>query len=278
MNRLNNATDKQELEKQLKMLHRDINLGRSLPGTLEEKISRMKSQVLDFSQRLKNQIDLKPSANKMVTSSKQEIEKNIGEIANHLEKNKRNLCENPLPLLSTTQLSEGLASLIIKPDVVTELFKKWLPSTKFILELRYRGSKHGYDATAFHRKCDNVQHTITVIENSNGKVLGGYSDQTWNETEGGYKSSYQSFLFSITDKEIYRLKTVPNQYAICAKANCGPTFGKGHDLHIGNKCNTGTSYRYAGNSYDSKGKTGEQMGGSTNFTVKEIEVFAVKFS
>jgi hypothetical protein len=277
MNRLNNATDKKDLETQLKILYQDINLGGSLRGTIDEKILQMKKQVLEFSQNFKSQIALKPSADKLVTGITHEIEKSIGEIANNFEKNKLKLCDNPIVLLNSTY-SHFLDSVIIKPDVVATLFKKWLPSPGFTLKLLYRGSKDGYTHTAFHQKCDNSQHTITVVENTYGKILGGYTDQTWNHT-GGYKTSSKSILFSITDRELYPLKSVPHSNAIHSNSAHGPTFGSNHDFYIGNACNsTSNSYMSPGNTYDGHGKTREQIGGSTNFIVKEMEVFAVTFS
>jgi hypothetical protein len=271
MNRLNNITDKKELEKQLKMLHTDISFGSSLPPTLEEKISEVKRKCLIFSQSLNNQIALRPSANKMVSNLRQEIE----EMANHFEKNKESLCENPIVLSNDAQF---LDSILIKPDVVTTLFKNWLPSQEFTLKLLYRGSKDGYSGAAFHQKCDNIQHTISMIATNYGKTIGGYSDQTWNAT-GGYKTSSNSFLFSITDKEVYPLVNVPNHNAIYARSDYGPTFGDNHEFYISNNCNIDhTSYTWLGNTYDPKGKSREQIGGFDTFNVMEIEVFAVQFS
>jgi hypothetical protein len=274
MNRLNKATDKKELENQLKMLHRDILLGNSLSGTIEEKIKQMKNMMIEFSKNLKSQISSRPSADKLVISIKQEMERSIAEIANNFEKNKRNPCENPI-LLFNGAYPHFSDSVIIKPDVVT-LFTAWLSSKTFNLKLLYRGSKDGYTAEAFHQKCDNTQHTITVVENNNSKILGGYSDQSWDGA--GWKPSSKSFLFSITDREIYPLNMAPHPNAVYANNCYGPTFGGNHDFYIVGNCNINNgSYVCLGNAYDAKGKSREQIGGSYTFIVKEIEVFAVNF-
>jgi hypothetical protein len=92
MNRLNKSNDKKDLEKHLKKLHDDIMLGSSLPETLEEKISKMKTKITGFSQGLKNQITSKPSAAKLINEVKEEVKKHVGELVNHFEKNKEDLC------------------------------------------------------------------------------------------------------------------------------------------------------------------------------------------
>ena len=65
------------------------------------------------------------------------------------------------------------------------------------------------------------------------------------------------------------------QYSIYCPSNYGPTFGGGHDLHICDKSNeVGSSYS---NPYSFlAGKTDSFLAGSSNFKVKEIEVYLIK--
>ena len=53
------------------------------------------------------------------------------------------------------------------------------------LRLVYRGSEDGFGAADFHRKCDNKGATISVIETTDGEIVGGYASVPW-KSEGGF--------------------------------------------------------------------------------------------
>ncbi len=50
------------------------------------------------------------------------------------------------------------------------------------MRLLYRGSRDGFEANDFHKKCDNQGKTICLIKASNGKVFGGYADMSWKSS------------------------------------------------------------------------------------------------
>jgi hypothetical protein len=71
------------------------------------------------------------------------------------------------------------------------------------------------------------------------------------------------------------------RYAIYTRANYGPTFGGGHDIHISNNANAGTSsysnfgYTYkvpSGYTYNTV-KVKSLLAGSYNFKPNEVETF-----
>jgi hypothetical protein len=66
------------------------------------------------------------------------------------------------------------------------------------LKLLYRGSLHGFTATDFHAKCDNIAKTLTVIKTESGDIFGGYTEATWNAPSDGtcYKEDKNAFIFS----------------------------------------------------------------------------------
>ena len=43
----------------------------------------------------------------------------------------------------------------------------------------YRGSRDGFRAEDFHKKCDGRSHTVTIIKNDAGKIFGGYTSVKW---------------------------------------------------------------------------------------------------
>jgi TLD len=65
-------------------------------------------------------------------------------------------------------------------DYIRSLFqKKGLKS----LNLLYRASENGYLAQEFHKKCDTITNTLTLVETEYGKVIGGYTPLAWSSTK-----------------------------------------------------------------------------------------------
>jgi hypothetical protein len=166
---------------------------------------------------------------------------------------------------------------------------------------------------AFHKKCDNHASTLTIAKSNFGKVFGGYSDQTWNNTNN-YKASQKAWLFSIDEKQKFPIMSHGAASAVYTYPNYGPTWGSGHDLYIylnqqqnnaggmfGN-FGSGQSYSNLGNAYqcDANPSTkklakktsvnafgGFGLGGASNqnqtilagayqFNVEEIEIYSVE--
>lgn len=169
-----------------------------------------------------------------------------------------------------------------------DLSQKWT--------LLYRGSQHGFKASDFHAKCDNIPKTLTIIKTNKRNVFGGYTEATWESpTTETWKCDKNAFLFNLTHK-----RTTPTMkpvkvnvasgreaYAICCKLDLGPCFGGGggkifYDLGIKNDSNRGLfNESRLGSSYilkDCRINTKRAaksflFGSATKFTVTEIEVF-----
>ncbi|GES85077.1 BTB/POZ domain-containing protein [Rhizophagus clarus] len=102
--------------------------------------------------------------------------------------------------------------------------------------LLYRASRDGNTAVAFHSKCDNKGATIVVAKIQNSEqIVGGYNPLSWDQNSG-YKSTYDSFIFSFTNRNNFQTAKVgivsSHVYAIYCHQDYGPTFGGGHDLYI----------------------------------------------
>jgi hypothetical protein len=172
---------------------------------------------------------------------------------------------------------EGFESKIVKyyPSILKEFMnRKW--------KLLYQGSRDGFGSSHFHGKCDNQSNTLTIIETTTGFIFGGFTPAAW-DSSGGYKSdnSQTSFLFSLknprnSSPQRFRLSNVSN--AIYCHSIYGPVFGNGCDIVVWNGCNANTnSNSNFGTGYvNDTGIAGNQVfTGERNFTVKEIEVFAI---
>jgi hypothetical protein len=150
------------------------------------------------------------------------------------------------------------------------------------LQLLYRGSRDGFQGSTFHARCDGHLNTVTLISSTNNCIFGGYTPVAW-----GSRSDYvpdpslASFIFTIKNPHnlparIFKLKVAT--HATYHRADYGPTFGVGHDIHVCNECNCYNSYSNChGHSYTYDTGIGatEILTGARYFTVKEIEVFEV---
>ncbi len=144
-------------------------------------------------------------------------------------------------------------------------------------ELLYKASRDGFDANAFHSRCDNKGPTMTIIQSNNNYLFGGYTSISW--TSGGdYKNDTTAFLFTLTNPH----NIPPTKYlinstgsAVYHKSDCGPTFGGGHDIHLANASNANnSSYTGFPNYYtDTTGKGNATFTGARNFTTSDIEVY-----
>ena len=151
------------------------------------------------------------------------------------------------------------------------------------MELKYRGTRDGDSSKVFHEKCDNQGPTITLIKNEKGNIFGGFSSISWT-SQGCWKQAPNSFLFTLTNiygtnPTKFQLKNNNDSHAIYDHSSYGPIFGQSHDLWVTNDFfNNGihSSFPYTYEDSIGKGKsifTGDTNNNTTNFKVKEIEVF-----
>jgi hypothetical protein len=159
---------------------------------------------------------------------------------------------------------------------------KW--NQKF--KLLYRGSLHGFRASDFHTKCDNIPKTVTVIKAAqSGNIFGGYTEATWDtQSIKPAKSDENAFIFSLVNKENKPVKVKvshekKDKAIVCLK-EFGPRFSR--DIVIGDYSDSanrnnfslfGESYILKDNFVKSKGNF---IAGSRNFSIDEIEVFELE--
>ncbi|TNV80134.1 hypothetical protein FGO68_gene6176 [Halteria grandinella] len=139
--------------------------------------------------------------------------------------------------------------------------------------LLYRGSQDTFAANAFHLKTNNFTNTLVFVKTTDGKIVGGFTTQTWNNTSG-YKQDDKAWLFNMQANNIFKVKQ-GGANAIYASSSYGPTFGSGYDLVIHDNCNTNTNYATAA-AYEYNGSGNIFLTqAQVQFQVQEIEVYQV---
>ena len=151
--------------------------------------------------------------------------------------------------------------------------------------LKYRASRDGFDSNDFHKKCDGIRNTLTVIKATSGNIFGGFTEKAW-ESSGSYVNDHQAFIFSLINKENnHFIINCPNngERAIGCYSNLGPVFGYGNssddirivtnsNINFESKADFGCIYKHPDYSFESD-KAKNILAGSLKFQTVEIEVF-----
>jgi hypothetical protein len=110
--------------------------------------------------------------------------------------------------------------------------------------LLYKASRDGWSAQKFHQLCDNKGPTYTRAIINDGRVLGAYTSVSWT-SDAGYVNDTTAFLYDGTRK--YTTENGAGgagAHATYMNASYLPTFGGGHDMHIGGDWMYMNSYSY----------------------------------
>jgi hypothetical protein len=195
-----------------------------------------------------------------------------------------------IEVLKSLFTSTGFASLIVAnfPALFAEFRGK-----RFTL--LWRGSRDGFGAEDFHRRCDGRGRTLTLIEDTEGNVFGGFTPVEWESRkwDGAASTalgrhnclkadpSQKSFVFTLKNPrnfpaKKFGLKAEKKDEAIFCDSECGPYFC---DICVSDHCNANArSHTFCfGRSYanDTRLDGRTFLTGSDDFTVKEIEVFEI---
>ena len=106
--------------------------------------------------------------------------------------------------------------------------------------LLYRATRDGFNAAAFHSKCDGRPNTVTLIKTNTNHVFGGFASAAWN-SYCNYIADSKAFIFSLrrastSKSEKFMIKPENSNKALIGNRNYGPIFGGGNDYAIDKNC------------------------------------------
>ncbi|KAL3780352.1 hypothetical protein HJC23_008124 [Cyclotella cryptica] len=168
-------------------------------------------------------------------------------------------------------------SVIVRNDYASVLHN-WLKEedSDGDFNLIYRGSSDGMTPQEFHAKCNDKGPTITIIETTEGHVVGGSSNVSWASC-GGYCEASEAFLFALAqnwNSSSCKMKVTVPATAVYFHPIFGPVFGNGNDL----KVRGGSVYTYTDQgspqSYE-RHSLWPLKPGQEPYTIKDIEVFQI---
>ncbi len=68
----------------------------------------------------------------------------------------------------------------LRPDDI-QFINNCFDNKPFATDILYRGSDHGFTASAIHNKCDNRGPTLAIVKSDNEQVFGGFTNVCWDE-------------------------------------------------------------------------------------------------
>ncbi|CAF1087109.1 unnamed protein product [Didymodactylos carnosus] len=146
-------------------------------------------------------------------------------------------------------------------------------------KLIYQASRDGFGVKDFHSRCDDQGETMIVIRSENGYLFGASNRVPWR-SEGGWIEDESSFLFTLTNPHTipptkYHIHPHESAYSMYHRADCGPLFGRGHDLWVSHRSNENSKSctRFPRSFMDTTGKGMKTFTGDKHFRTSDIEVF-----
>ena len=120
----------------------------------------------------------------------------------------------------------------------------------------------------------NKSPTLILIKTNAGFKFGGYTTNTWTNTNG-YKKDELAFLFSIDKKKKYLIKKEQINNAIYTSSSYF-AFGNGFDFYVQDQIKTSNSHYSNFPSAYLGGDRYELTGGQYNYLISECEVYHVE--
>ena len=207
-----------------------------------------------------------------------ETQNTIEQLKKQIDKQKEEidyLKESIRELESEKKVFSDVRSKILKnesPDFKKNI-KKYLNENEHIqifAKLLYRKTRDGDTADDFKKYCTDKKNTLTIIQLSDGKILGGYTSLPWNNNSNVCTDS-ESFLFNQYAKYPKRIKNI--QSIICREKYGWWSYALGFRNNNMNKLEKNDYY--INDAYIDGDNIIPNMKFHDEFDVKEVETFEI---
>ena len=249
----------------------------------EKKINNLENTLNEQSYKIGKIYNIEKESNEQ----KKEIEK----IKNWKNKYNLELQEMLTIKINNTTLNKIDSKIINKIEELEFLenrlkYDEFLKKKNIIYKLLYRATQDGNSIQTFHKNCDNIMGTLTIIKTTKGMRFGGYTEKNWyngSRDNWNYPKDDKGvcFCFSLDLLKIYNLND-NNKCSIGCYYSYGPCFygGDAQFFRIYNNNNLlfgNTYYTTKNNSFGSFENDYEINNGKKDFSVIEMEVFQILF-
>ena len=246
-------------------------------NNLEEMKDALKLQI---EKKIKNDTETKNlnelNNNALIKDNNKEVEEE-----SH-EENKEQEQEELLLPLDPNNIPFTESSIISTTDSQKNkelrLLSIWLVQTlhsNFTTKLIFSSEKEDDKASSFHKKCDNIAPTLTLIETKEGFRYGGFTTQSWESTETSiFKKDKSAFIFSLDTEKKYEITN--EEKSIQCSMYWGPYFGEGGAICVpDNFLEEKNAFYQWPSSYDIAEKDELTFGQEHNINISKYEVFEI---
>ena len=246
-------------------------------NNLEEMKDALKLQI---EKKIKNDTETKNlnelNINALIKDKNKEVEEE-----SH-EENKEQEQEELLLPLDPNNIPFTESSIISTTDSQKNkelrLLSIWLVQTlhsNFTTKLIFSSEKEDDKASSFHKKCDNIAPTLTLIETKEGFRYGGFTTQSWESTETSiFKKDKSAFIFSLDTEKKYEITN--EEKSIQCSMYWGPYFGEGGAICVpDNFLEEKNAFYQWPSSYDIAEKDELTFGQEHNINISKYEVFEI---
>ena len=268
---LNNEENKENKEE------KSDNKSNKSNTNLEEMKDALKLQI---EKKIKNDTETKNlnelNNNALIKDNNKEVEEE-----SH-EENKEQEQEELLLPLDPNNIPFTESSIISTTDSQKNkelrLLSIWLVQTlhsNFTTKLIFSSDKEDDKASSFHKKCDNIAPTLTLIETKEGFRYGGFTTQSWESTEQSiFKKDKSAFIFSLDTEKKYEITN--EEKSIQCSMYWGPYFGEGGAICVpDNFLEEKNAFYQWPSSYDIAEKDELTFGQEHNINISKYEVFEI---
>ena len=114
-------------------------------------------------------------------------------------------------------------SYIINDKLLFKQLNTWInPSKSLNFELKFTALINGDTCNDFHKKCDGIGPTVTIVKAKNGHIFGGYVTVPFSSDCAAHYDD-KAFLFSLTNNKKFPIKI--REKAVCHYNGWGPYIG-----------------------------------------------------
>ena len=196
--------------------------------------------------------------------------------------------EEEEPDQTEIDLFKNIDSKIINTQEEFSLLYKRLKKNSELIDFKllYRKTEDGNSAADFHKKCDDIPYTVSIIKSNTGYKFGGYIDGKWsNKYFTWVYHDIKSFVFSLDLMKVYDSTETTNEKYFLGEST-GPQFWA---FTVGDEYgytksdfkpygNVLQSLYYDGNKYFTGFPSNYEInGGAHYFYISELEVFQVVY-
>ena len=267
-NQQNNEVKEENKEEQNEEEQNDNKSNKS--NNLEEMKDALKLQI---EKKIKSDNTQKDQANKnidIIQDNKEEEEKNIEQ-----EKPLMPLDLNNMPFKDSTIISSSEQLKEKEINLLLSWLGTYAQNYSINTKLIFSSENEDDKASSFHKKCDNISPTLTLIETKEGFRYGGFTTQKWESTSQSiFKKDKDAFIFSLDTEKKYEI--IDNEKSIQCSMYWGPYFGEGGAICVPDNFlqETNAFYQWP-SSYDISEKDEFTFGQEHAINISKYEVYEI---